>query len=73
MTSALRILLHHSESADPTLVQWIRETIDHIFGVGAGTIVIVLGLAIVVFPITVFWLASRGRKSTRQQDSDNRT
>lgn len=73
MASAFRILLHHSESADPTLVRWIRETIDHIFGVGAGTIVIVLGLTIIVFPIAVFWLASRGRKSTRQQDSDNRT
>ena len=46
MTSAFRILLHHSESADPTLIRWIRETIDHIFGVGAGTIVIVLGLTI---------------------------
>ena len=73
MISALRILLHHSESVDPTLVRWIRDTIDHIFGVGAGPIVIVLGLAIVVFPVAVFWLASRSRKSTRQQDSDNRT
>lgn len=73
MTSALRILLHHSESVDPTLVRWIRDTIDHIFGLGSATIVIVLGLAIVVFPVAVFWLASRSRKSTRQQDSDNRT
>ncbi len=71
MTGALRILLHHSESVDPTLIRWIRDAIDHIFGVGSATIVIVLGLAIVVFPIAVFWLASRGRKSTRQQDSDN--
>ena len=73
MTSALRILLHHSESADPTLIRWIRDTIDHVFGVGAGTIVIVLGVVIIVFPIAVFWLASRGRKSTRQRDSDSRT
>ena len=73
MTSALRILLHHSESADPTLIRWIRDTIDHLFGVGAGTIVIVLGVVIIVFPIAVFWLASRGRNSTRQRDSDSRT
>ena len=72
MTGALRILLHHSESADPTLIRWIRDTIDHIFGLGPSTIVVALGVAIIVFPIGVFWLASRGRKSTRQQDSDNR-
>ncbi len=73
MTGALRILLHHSESADPTLIRWIRETIDHIFGVGPSVIVVVLGVAIVVFPVTVYWLASRGRKSARRQDSDDRT
>lgn len=73
MASALRILLHHSESADPTLIRWIRDVIDHTFGVGAATIVIVLGVAIFVFPIAVFWLASRSRRSTRQQDPDNQT
>ena len=73
MTGALRILLHHSESADPTLVRWIRDTIDHIFGVGPSVIVVVLGVAIIVFPVAVYWLASRGRKATRRQDPDNRT
>ena len=69
MTSALRILLHHSESADPTLIRWIRETIDHMLGLGPQTIVLVLGAAIVVFPLAIVWMASRRRKATREQSS----
>ena len=69
MTSALRILLHHTESANPTLVRWIRETIDHMLGLGPQTIVLVLGVAIVVFPLALLWMASRRRKATREQSS----
>ncbi len=59
MAEALRTLLHHSESVDPTLIHWIRERIDAIFGLGAATIVLALGLLIVVFPIALVWLARR--------------
>ena len=65
MTSPLRILLHHSESADPTLIRWIRETIDAITGLGPQTIVLVLGVIIIAFPLTIAWMASRRRKATR--------
>ena len=61
MSKALHVILHHSESVDPTLMQWIRERIDHIFGLGASTIVVALGILRVVFPIALVWLARRRR------------
>ena len=47
----LPILLHHSEPADPTLLQWIRERIDAVLGLGPAPIVLILGALIVAFPM----------------------
>ena len=47
----LPILLHHSEPADPTLLQWIRERIDAVLGLGPASIVLILGALIVAFPV----------------------
>ena len=47
----LPILLHHSEPADPTLLQWIRERIDAVLGMGPASIVLILGALIVAFPV----------------------
>lgn len=54
MTTFLRSFLHHSEAIDPTLWEWIRHKIDDIVGLEPATIVALLGVAIVAFPI---WLA----------------
>ena len=47
----LPILLHHSEPADPTLLQWIRERIDAVLGLEPAPIVLILGALIVAFPV----------------------
>ena len=64
----MKILLHHSEIVDPTLVEWIVDRIDHVLGLEAGAMVLLLGLAIVLFPtgvLGVMWFqrrrAARGR------------
>ena len=58
------ILLHHSEPADPTLLQWIRERIDAVLGVGPASIVLILGALIVAFPIALgVWVAIQRRRS----------
>ena len=49
----LPILLHHSEPADPTLLQWIRERIDAVLGLGPAPIVLILGALIVAFPVAL--------------------
>lgn len=54
-------LLHHGEAVDPTLIDWIRHEIDAVVGAGPVTIVVVLGAAIVAFPIGLALLARRQR------------
>jgi hypothetical protein len=56
-------VLHHSESIDPTLLDWIRHEIDSVLGLGPVTIVAVLGALIVAFPVTLM-LAARRRLPT---------
>lgn len=46
-----RVLLHHSESVDPTLVDWIQDKIDDLFGLEPEAIVLLIGLMIMMFPI----------------------
>ena len=55
------LLLHHSESIDPTLIDWIRHEIDAILGLEPVTIVIVLGAVIVAFPLLLAVLVKRQR------------
>jgi hypothetical protein len=50
------ILAHHSEAIDPTLAEWIRHKIDEVLGLEAGTIVLLLGSLIVLFPVILLAL-----------------
>ena len=59
------LILHHGEAVDPTLIDWIRHEIDAILGVGPLPIVIVLGVAIVGFPLALAALAARRRRTIR--------
>lgn len=59
----LPILLHHAEPADPTLLQWIRERIDALLGLGPAPIVLFLGALIAAFPLALgAWVALQRRR-----------
>ncbi len=64
----LTILAHHSEGADPDLLEWIKERIDAIVGLEPLPIVIILGLVTVSIPalILVGYLARRRRTGSRR-------
>lgn len=49
-------LLHHAEAVDPDLVDRIRHEIDAITGFEPSTIVLLIGLLIVIFPIAMLTL-----------------
>jgi hypothetical protein len=65
LTSSFELLLHHSEYIDPTLVDWIKHEIDDIFGLGPATIVVVLGLVTLAFPVGLLLLAWRRARRAR--------
>ena len=52
-TVFLSIAAHHSEPADPDLLEWIKEFIDHLFQLGPWTIVAILALIILLIPVAI--------------------
>ena len=54
---------HHSEPADPDLLDWIKDFLDSFLGFGPWTVVVLLGLLIVAIPLGVmlFYLLQQRR------------
>ncbi len=42
---------HHGEAANPELLAWIKQLLDHVLGSAAWVIIAVVGLALVAFPV----------------------
>lgn len=53
------VLLHHSEPVDPTLIEWIKTELDHIFGTGPAPVVSVVGVLIIAVPLVLSYFAWR--------------
>ena len=51
--------MHHSESVDPTLAQWINNLLHELLGWGPWTFVVVLGIAITAIPVWLIYSALR--------------
>ena len=47
------IAAHHGEAADPDLLKWIKDRLDHIFNLGPWTAVAVLAVIIVLIPLSI--------------------
>ena len=60
---------HHADSADPTLLAWIKEVLDHWFGVGPWAFVAVLAVIILAMPLGLiaFYLSQRRRETHTPQ------
>ena len=65
---------HHGEAADPELLAWIKQLLDHLLGSAGWVVVAVVGLALVAFPVglVLFYLAQtrRDRSDTYQATDD---
>ena len=48
-----RALAHHGEPGDPVLLEWVRDRIDDLVGLGPWVIVVILGLVIVAVPVVI--------------------
>lgn len=59
----LSIAAHHSEPADPDLLEWIKDRLDHIFDLGPWTAVAALALIILLIPasIVIFYFIQQRR------------
>ena len=59
----LSVPRHHGEAADPELLAWIKQLLDHVLGSAAWVIIAVVGLALVAFPVglILFYLTQQRR------------
>ena len=59
---------HHGEAADPELLAWIKQLLDQVLGSAGWVVVVIVGLALVAFPIglVLFYLTQ-----LRRDRSDN--
>ena len=62
----LSILAHHAEAADPDLLEWIKQQLDNIFGLGPVVVVLGLGFVMLAIPaaILITYFAQRRRASS---------
>ena len=62
------VALHHGEAADPDLLEWIKDRLDHIFNLGPWTAVAVLALIIVLIPVSIVivYLVQQRRSGSSQ-------
>ena len=49
----LSLALHHGEAADPELLIWIKQRLDLLLGLGPWTIVALVAMLIVAFPVAL--------------------
>ena len=68
-------LAHHSEAADPNLLEWIKDRLDHILNLGPWTIVAALALLILLIPVSVvamYWIQQRRRPGLNRRLTDGK-
>ena len=71
-TVFLSIAAHHSEPADPDLLEWIKDFIDNLFQLGPWTIVAILALLILLIPVgivAVYLFQQRRHSGTTSSDT----
>ncbi len=65
---------HQGEAADPELLAWIKQLLDHVLGSAGWVVVAIVGLGLVAFPIglILFYLTQqrRDRSGTCQATGD---
>ena len=45
--------LHHEAPGDPTLLRWVQERLDHLIGLDAGVMVLIIGLLLLAIPVGI--------------------
>jgi len=63
----LSLALHHGEAADPELLVWIKQRLDLLLGLGPWTIVALVAMLIVAFPVAlVLFYVMQNRRPGRE-------
>ena len=58
----IAIPLHHEAPGDPTLMEWIKEQMDYVFGFGPEAMVAIFGLAVLAVPTLILFVYALQRR-----------
>ena len=47
------IPLHHEAPGDPTLLKWVQDRLDHLIGLDASAMVLIIGLILLAIPVGI--------------------
>ena len=61
VTHAMAIKLHHEAPGDPTLLEWIKDRLNHVIDLDPSVIVAALGILILLIPTLILVLYFRAR------------
>ena len=63
----LSLALHHGDAADPELLIWIKQRLDLLLGLGPWTVVALVAMLIVAFPVAlVLFYVVQNRRPGRE-------
>lgn len=49
----LVVPLHHEAPGDPTLMEWIKDRMDQVLGLGPEAMVVIFGLMVFAIPVAI--------------------
>ena len=58
------VVAHQGDAADPELLEWIKDRLDHLLGLGPWAVVALAGLIIVSLPIGLVLLYVAQKRQT---------
>ena len=63
-TMLLSVVAHQGDAANPELLDWIKDRLDHLLGLGPWVVVALAGLIIVSLPIGLVLLYVAQKRQT---------
>ncbi len=68
------IAAHHSEAVDPDLIDWLKERLDHLLGLGPWVVVAGLSILILLIPVSIIglYLMQQRRQAAANRDLQER-
>jgi len=58
------VVAHQGDAADPELLEWIKDRLDHLLGLGPWAVVALAGLIIVSLPVGLVLLYVAQKRQT---------
>ena len=63
-TMLLSVVAHQGDAANPELLEWIKDRLDHLLGLGPWAVVALAGMILVALPVGLVLLYVTQKRQT---------